>query len=67
MEFQHELVIPDEGLPFKFFLFEGKMCIRDRADGVIVGSAIVKLCETHGADCVPYIKEYVKSMKDAIR
>ena len=23
MEFQHELVIPDEGLPFKFFLFEG--------------------------------------------
>ena len=22
MEFQHELVIPDEGLPFKFFLFE---------------------------------------------
>ena len=37
------------------------------ADGVIVGSAIVKLCETHGADCVPYIKEYVKSMKDAIR
>ena len=38
-----------------------------QADGVIVGSAIVKLCETHGADCVPYIKEYVKSMKDAIR
>ena len=37
------------------------------AVGVIVGSAIVKLCETHGADCVPYIKEYVKSMKDAIR
>ena len=38
-----------------------------QADGVIMGSAIVKLCETHGADCVPYIKEYVKSMKDAIR
>ena len=38
-----------------------------QADGVIVGSAIVKLGETHGADCVPYIKEYVKSMKDAIR
>ena len=38
-----------------------------QSDGVIVGSAIVKLCETHGADCVPYIKEYVKSMKDAIR
>ena len=23
MEYQHELIIPDEGLPFKLFLFEG--------------------------------------------
>ena len=38
-----------------------------QADGVIVGSAIVKLCESHGKDCVPYIKDYVKTMKDAIR
>lgn len=38
-----------------------------QADGAIVGSAIVKLCETYGADCVPYIEEYVKSMKDAVR
>ena len=36
-------------------------------DGVIVGSAIVKLCEKYGVDCVPYIKEFVRSMKDAIR
>lgn len=36
------------------------------ADGIIVGSAIMKLCETHGKECVPYIEEYVKSMKDAI-
>lgn len=36
-------------------------------DGVIVGSAIVKLCEKYDEDCVPHIKEYVKSMKDAIR
>lgn len=36
------------------------------ADGVIVGSAIVKLCEEHGADAGPYIYEYVKSMKDAM-
>lgn len=42
-----------------------KMAVQ--ADGVIVGSAIVKLCESYGADCVPYIKEYVKSMKDAIK
>lgn len=37
-----------------------------RADGVIVGSAIVKLCAQYGTECVPYIEEYVKSMKDAI-
>lgn len=36
------------------------------ADGVIVGSAIVKLCEEYKENCVPYIKEYVKSMCDAI-
>jgi len=23
LEFQHELIIPNEGLPFKIFLFEG--------------------------------------------
>ncbi|MDR0838568.1 MAG: tryptophan synthase subunit alpha [Oscillospiraceae bacterium] len=33
------------------------------ADGVIVGSAIVKLCEKHGADAGRYIYEYVKSVK----
>ncbi len=37
------------------------------ADGVIVGSAIVKMCQQYGMDCVPYIKEYVATMKDAIR
>lgn len=38
-----------------------------KADGVIVGSAIVKLCKQYGEECVPYVKEYVKEMKDAIR
>lgn len=38
----------------------------ESSDGVIVGSAIVKLCEKYGEKCVPYIKEYVRSMKDAI-
>lgn len=38
-----------------------------QADGVIVGSAIVKLCETYGAECVPHVKAYVKQMKDAVR
>ena len=35
-------------------------------DGVIVGSAIVKLCAKYGTDCVPYIEEFVKEMKNAI-
>ena len=37
------------------------------SDGAIVGSAIVKLIAQHGRDAVPYVSEYVKSMKDAVR
>ena len=37
------------------------------ADGVIVGSAIVKICGQYGKDCIKPLAEYVKSMKDAIR
>lgn len=37
------------------------------ADGVIVGSAIVKLCGQYGSECVQHVAEYVKSMKDALR
>ena len=37
----------------------------EKADGVIVGSAIVKICAQYGEDCVPYVKEYVKKMKEA--
>lgn len=37
------------------------------SDGVIVGSAIVRIIAEHGKDAVPFVKEYVKSMKDAIR
>ncbi|NCC44024.1 MAG: tryptophan synthase subunit alpha [Clostridia bacterium] len=39
----------------------------DQSDGVIVGSAIVKLCGQYGAECVPYVQDYVKEMKDAVR
>lgn len=39
----------------------------EQSDGAIVGSAIVKLCAAHGADCVPYVKEYVQSMEEAVR
>jgi tryptophan synthase alpha chain len=37
------------------------------ADGVIVGSAIVKIAAEHGADAGPYIYRYVKEMKDAVK
>ena len=35
-------------------------------DGVIVGSAIVKIIEKHGENAGPHIYDYVKSMKAAI-
>ena len=35
------------------------------ADGVIVGSAIVKIIEEHGNGATKYLKEYVSSMKSA--
>lgn len=38
-----------------------------QADGVIVGSAIMKLVARHGRDAVPHVAAYVRSMKDAIR
>lgn len=37
------------------------------SDGVIVGSAIIKLLEKYGKNAPRYIGEYVKSMKDAIK
>ena len=37
------------------------------ADGVIVGSAIVRIIAKDGAGAAPAIYDYVKSMKDAIR
>ena len=37
------------------------------SDGAIVGSAIVKLIAQYGRDAAPYVAEYVKSMKDAVR
>ena len=37
------------------------------ADGVIVGSAIVRLIEKYGRQAPEYVGRYVKEMKDAIR
>jgi tryptophan synthase alpha chain len=39
----------------------------DLSDGAIVGSAIIRLLEKHGREAAPFVYEYVKSMKDAIR
>ncbi len=37
------------------------------SDGAIVGSAIIKIIEQYGKEAAPYVGEYVKSMKDALR
>ena len=37
------------------------------ADGVIVGSAIVRLIEKYGRQAPEYVERYVKEMKDTIR
>ena len=35
----------------------------EKADGVIVGSAIVRMCAEYGKDCLKPVAEYVKKMK----
>ena len=37
------------------------------ADGVIVGSAIVKIVERYGNECVPRVAEFVRTLKEAMR
>ena len=37
------------------------------SDGVIVGSAIVKIVAQYGVDCVPHVVKYVHMMKNAIK
>jgi tryptophan synthase alpha chain len=37
------------------------------ADGVIVGSAIVKIIAQHGTAAAGHVYKYVKELKDAIR
>lgn len=36
------------------------------ADGVIIGSAIVKIIEKYGRDSLPYVEEYVRSIKSVL-
>lgn len=37
------------------------------SDGIIIGSAIIKLIEKHKTDCIPYISEFAKDIKEGIR
>lgn len=37
------------------------------SDGAIVGSSVMQICAKYGANCVPYVADYVKSMKNAVR
>jgi tryptophan synthase alpha chain len=36
------------------------------SDGVIVGSAVMKIIEEYGNDCIEPVKQFVKAMKEAI-
>lgn len=37
-----------------------------KSDGAIVGSAIIKILAQYGEDAVPYVRDYVKAMADAV-
>ena len=39
------------------------------ADAVVVGSALVKIIETHGRsdDLLPRVKDYITSLKEGVR
>jgi len=45
---------------------EQAACMAAISDGVIVGSAIVKLVAEYGVECIEPVKQFVKSMKEAI-
>lgn len=51
---------------FGISTFEQAKQVAQFSDGVIVGSAIVKIVAEYGENCVPHVAEYVRSMKKAI-
>lgn len=64
------LVKEQQGIPcavgFGISTPEQARTMAAQSDGAIVGSAIVKLCAQYGKDCVPYVEDYVRSMKKAV-
>ena len=53
-------------LPLPHETPEQAAAMSSKADGVIVGSAIVKLVEQHGRNAAPYVYEFVRSIRTAI-
>ena len=64
------LVKEQQGIPcavgFGISTPEQARTMAAQSDGAIVGSAIVKLCAQYGKDCVPYVEDYVRSMKEEV-
>ena len=46
---------------------EQAAAISKYADGVIVGSAIVKIIEEYGEDCIPHVVDYIKELKSNMK
>lgn len=51
---------------FGFSSPEQAQQIDKSADGVIVGSTIMKIVEQYGAGCIPQVSSYIRDMKQAI-
>ena len=60
-------MLPPAAVGFGISTPEQAKNMAQKADGVIVGSAIVKLIAQYGRDAVQPVAEYVRQMKDAIR
>lgn len=45
---------------------EQAKAMASQADGIIVGSAIIKLCAKYGENCIGHVTQYVQQMKAAI-
>ena len=41
--------------------------IAKKCDGIIIGSAIVKIIAEHGSDSAPYVAEFTKSISNAVK
>lgn len=65
-----ELIKEEQDIPCAVgFEIETEEQIKKRAvfsDGVIVRSEIVRLCDQYKEQCIPFVQEYVKKMKEAL-